>query len=151
MSTTSIERTDFSQRLLAVLASARGLGGSPTTLAREFNQIFVGNPVTVHAARKWLLGEAIPTQEKMQALARWLDVPVNWLRFGGDANACVPSDQTSGHAREPETKMDALVRLYRGLPDRDRAMAKQFIAMLANQQPREAAEHAAMSDSVSLS
>ncbi|MFM7522905.1 MAG: hypothetical protein ACKO4M_01855, partial [Betaproteobacteria bacterium] len=39
-------------------------------------------PVTVHAARKWLQGESIPTQEKLRALASWLDVPADWLRFG---------------------------------------------------------------------
>ena len=46
----------------------------------------VKNPRTTncrkHAARKWLQGESIPTQEKLRALAGWLDVPADWLRFG---------------------------------------------------------------------
>ena len=47
---------------------------------------FNGHPVTVHAARKWLQGESIPTQEKLRALAAWLDVPADWLRFGNGDN-----------------------------------------------------------------
>ena len=39
----------------------------------------------MHAARKWLVGEAIPTQDKMRTLADWLMVPIDWLRFGNDA------------------------------------------------------------------
>jgi hypothetical protein len=57
---------------------------SPTQLAREFNVRFSGPPITVHAARKWLVGEAIPTQEKLRLLAQWLGVQTEWLRFGGE-------------------------------------------------------------------
>jgi hypothetical protein len=42
--------------------------------------------VTSHAARKWLIGEAVPTQEKILILARWLNVPAAWLRFGDADN-----------------------------------------------------------------
>jgi hypothetical protein len=55
----------------------------PTELSHQFNQRFSGHPISVHAARKWLLGEAIPTQEKIRVLAEWLVVPAEWLRFGG--------------------------------------------------------------------
>ena len=43
-----------------------------------------GRPITVHAARKWLMGEAIPTQDKMRDYLSALLVPIEWLRFGGD-------------------------------------------------------------------
>ena len=36
----------------------------------------------MHACRKWLLGEAIPTQEKLVVLADMLGVTAEWLRFG---------------------------------------------------------------------
>ena len=81
----SNEREQFSQRLQAMLRKTHHSSDSPTELAREFNIRFSGPPVTVHAARKWLVGEAIPTQDKMRALAEWLVVPVDWLRFGNDA------------------------------------------------------------------
>ena len=80
----SNEREQFSQRLQTLLRQTHHSPDSPTELAREFNIRFSGPPVTVHAARKWLCAEAIPTQDKMRALADWLGVPADWLRFGSD-------------------------------------------------------------------
>jgi hypothetical protein len=81
----SNEREQFSRRLQKMLRETRHSPDSPTELAREFNIRFPGRPITVHAARKWLVGEAIPTQDKMRTLADWLMVPIDWLRFGNDA------------------------------------------------------------------
>lgn len=81
----SNEREQFSQRLQKMLRQTHHSPDSPTELAREFNIRFAGPPITVHAARKWLVGEAIPTQDKMRTLAEWLVVPADWLRFGSDA------------------------------------------------------------------
>lgn len=81
----SNEREQFSQRLQKMLRETHHSPDSPTELAREFNIRFPGRPITVHAARKWLVGEAIPTQDKMRTLADWLMVPIDWLRFGNDA------------------------------------------------------------------
>ena len=80
------ERTAFSKRLQEALSACNYSPRSPTELAREFNHRFHGQAVTVHAARKWLHGESIPTQDKLRALASWLDVPADWLRFGNDVN-----------------------------------------------------------------
>jgi hypothetical protein len=65
----NLERLEFSKRLQQALRNAEYSPNSPTQLAREFNVRFAGHPVTVHAARKWLQGESIPTQEKLRALA----------------------------------------------------------------------------------
>src|SRR6476646_6102214 len=78
----SQERESFSQRLQDALRNYNYSPESPTQLAREFNIRFNGRPITVHAARKWLFGEAIPTQEKLRTLAQWLSVSAEWLRFG---------------------------------------------------------------------
>ncbi|MGI4938238.1 MAG: hypothetical protein ACRYF5_16090 [Janthinobacterium lividum] len=83
MAKVSDERERFSSRLQQTLLNARHSPDSPTELARDFNVRFPGRPITVHAARKWLVGEAIPTQDKMRVLADWLSVPIEWLRFGG--------------------------------------------------------------------
>ena len=82
----SSEREQFSLRLQQLLRGAHHSPDSPTELAREFNIRYPGTPITVHAARKWLIGEAIPTQDKMRTLADWLMVPIDWLRFGADAS-----------------------------------------------------------------
>lgn len=126
----SSERADFSLRLRETLLSAHGLSPSPTAVAREFNFRFVGKPITVHAARKWLVGDAIPTQDKLRALARWLEVSVDWLRFGGQAgNAANAGAASSGILVTPEAD---LIRLFLTLPHRERILAKDFIEMLSS-------------------
>jgi transcriptional regulator with XRE-family HTH domain len=88
------ETHDFSERLQQALRNAEYAPDSPTRLAREFNVRFAGNPITVHAARKWLIGESIPTQEKLRTLADWLGVSAEWLRFGTDVMATKMSSPT---------------------------------------------------------
>ena len=76
------EREHFSQRLKDALKRAGETIDSPASLARGFNRRYPGNPVSNYAARKWLLGEAIPGQDKLRVLAQWLGVKNDWLRFG---------------------------------------------------------------------
>lgn len=76
------EREAFSRRLKEALKRIGDDGASPTRLAREFNRRTPGAPVTLHAARKWLNGDAMPAQDKLRVLADWLDVGADWLRFG---------------------------------------------------------------------
>jgi hypothetical protein len=71
----------FSQRLLKQLQSHRK-SLSPTTLSREFNLRWRGAPVSPNAARKWLLGESIPTMDKIEVLANMLGTNSEWLRWG---------------------------------------------------------------------
>lgn len=84
--TISNERQEFADRLKSALRQARQLADSPTALARGFNSRFPGQEITVHAARKWLMAESIPTQDKLRTLAQWLQVPADWLRFGGQVS-----------------------------------------------------------------
>lgn len=79
----SLETQRFSERLVEALRKA-DLRPSPTEVCRNFNARYHGNPVTIHAVRKWLVGEAIPVQDKLKVLADWLGVPPVWLRFGQD-------------------------------------------------------------------
>lgn len=76
------EREAFSRRLKEALRFAGDDGSSPSRLASEFNRRYPGRPVTLHAARKWLIGEAVPAQDKLKVLANWLGVGADWLRFG---------------------------------------------------------------------
>ncbi len=81
------ERDAFSQRLTKALKEAKIDVGSPTAFAREFNRRYTGKPISIHAARKWLMGESIPMQDKLRLLAAWLGVSAEWLRFGEGGNA----------------------------------------------------------------
>lgn len=79
------ERKHFSDRLLAALIAAHQ-PTTPSAFTRGFNLRADGATVSVHGARKWLLGEAFPTQEKILILARWLNINPSWLRFGDAQN-----------------------------------------------------------------
>lgn len=80
----SEEREAFSRQLRIALDNAGWKGMGPAMLAREYSRRGQGG-VTVHAARKWLMGESIPTQGRLRVLADWLGVSSEWLRFGAPA------------------------------------------------------------------
>jgi transcriptional regulator with XRE-family HTH domain len=124
----SNERNGFSERLQQALRNADYSPDSPTRLAREFNVRFSGRPITVHAARKWLVGEAIPTQEKLRTLADWLGIPAEWLRFGGKLDA-MPDSADSMPARFESADITLIADLQR-LNEHDRQIAREFIRML---------------------
>ena len=84
----------FSKRLAVALEIA-GVRLSPTTVQSEYNKRSGQPPITIHAARKWLIGEAIPTQDRIQILADWLNVTASWLRFGEEINNTKTQDLTS--------------------------------------------------------
>lgn len=118
------EAEAFSERLRQAMSNA-GVKESPTTLQRYFNRFVTeDDEVTVHAARKWLMGEAIPTQGKVQVLAKWLAVPTAWLRFGTDAeNLSVTTT-----VEPPE-----LARLFsdiKRLSKRDQTMIRKLVAVM---------------------
>lgn len=78
-----IQRTKFSRRLKLALDRLNPPGRTGVAwLTREFNQRYNGKPISVHAARKWLMGESIPTHDKLLTLAGWLKVSSEWLLYG---------------------------------------------------------------------
>lgn len=76
------EKQGFSRRLHDSLRRVAVDVRNATAVAREFNLRYEGAPVTAQATRKWLEGRALPSQDKIRALALWLDVSPQWLRFG---------------------------------------------------------------------
>ncbi|GHU36353.1 hypothetical protein AGMMS50256_32830 [Betaproteobacteria bacterium] len=82
------EKTEFSERLKQAIQDA-GYNVRPIVLEREFNTRYWGHPVTVQAVRRWLKGESIPSQDKLQVLAEWLQVEAHVLRFGGQPRLSV--------------------------------------------------------------
>jgi transcriptional regulator with XRE-family HTH domain len=124
------ERRDFSERLQQALRNADYASDSPTQLARAFNIRFTERPITVHAARKWLLGEAIPTQEKLRTLAEWLGVTAEWLRFGGDGTVAKRTHATDSNFRLQPKDLAVIESLQR-LDDTHRSIVNTVIHMLA--------------------
>lgn len=80
MSNTQVKLA-FAERLSQALKDANH-PISPTYLANEFNHRFSGQAISVQSANNWLLGKAIPSQDKLSILAIWLNVSSQWLRFG---------------------------------------------------------------------
>jgi hypothetical protein len=97
--TSEQQRVAFSQRLSQELKRIGQPISSPTQIARAFNKVYSGEPVRAQAVRKWLLSEGMPTQPKLLALATWLGVSAQWLRFGTGEKmelALPPSTQQTG-------------------------------------------------------
>lgn len=80
MSSTT-ESQAFAQRLRFAL-EACGVRLSPSVVANEFNLRYWGRSITPHTARNWLMGNSMPTQDKLRVLAEWLQVSPDALRFG---------------------------------------------------------------------
>ena len=85
------EKLLFSHRLKQALNESNH-PISPTFLANEFNNRYSGQPISVQSANNWLLGKAIPNQDKLALLAIWLKVSSQWLRFGDSSSISNISD-----------------------------------------------------------
>ncbi|MDR0737054.1 MAG: hypothetical protein LBF51_09555 [Zoogloeaceae bacterium] len=128
-------KREFSARLKEAMKEA-GYPARPIVLEREFNLRYWGNPVSVQAVTRWLKGEAIPAQDKLQLLAEWLQVEPQVLRFGGDAIRSIRErkkrwdEAVSGPEREVLETFLTLSAEHRkvartiilALADRDRAL-----------------------------
>ena len=121
-------REDFSKRLRKALQD-RGFGTeSPTRLTQDFNGDYPDRKVTPQAVRKWLNGEAIPSHDKVKALAQWLEISPNWLHHG---------EGGAGQAEQPATPYrnplpdQELLRRYRKLNPRQQQAVAEIITALA--------------------
>lgn len=108
-----LERENFRKRLHEALKRA-GHSTSPTKLAKAFNALSPDNGVTTHAVRKWILGESIPTQDKLRVLAQMLDMSVAQLRFG----------------EEPDTLASTILADIEALSEPMQGMAHEIIQVL---------------------
>jgi transcriptional regulator with XRE-family HTH domain len=130
----SSEQENFSKRFRQALRNADYSPDSPTQLAREFNIRYNSGHVTPHAVRKWLVGESIPTQEKLRILANWLGVTAEWLRYGGEQTHNNNVPVLAGDAAElPERFESADVKLLTDLYRLDKnyqMIAREIIRML---------------------
>jgi transcriptional regulator with XRE-family HTH domain len=118
------ERVNFSSRLKKALADY-GLAVSPVDFTRAYNARADGSAVSVHAARKWLSGEAIPTHEKIVILSIWLRVSAAWLRFG-DADIALATTDVISEA-EISTPTLSLINDIRSLPVRDQRTIRAIV------------------------
>lgn len=117
-------RHAFSGRLSDSLKKS-GRSTSPTYLVTEFNAHFGGPKVHVHTCRKWLQGDAIPTQEKLVVLAHMMGVSPDWLRYGHETRI-MEQDPPSAFSR-PEL---ALLADFRRLSERDQRVVRDLVSLM---------------------
>jgi hypothetical protein len=136
------DRKEFAGRLQAALRQARLPADSPTVLARGFNSRFAGRAITVHAARKWLMAESIPTQDKLRTLAKWLEVPAEWLRFGSAVaedgkESAAPVDLALGMMLAAMSREDLkLVEALHALEADERHLVRELVQLFFRTQER---------------
>lgn len=131
------EKAEFSQRLRKAIEDA-GYSVRLIVLEREFNTRYWGQSVTVQAVRRWLRGEAIPSQEKLQVLADWLKVEPHVLRFGEQAVKSIRAKQKKwdeGIGYQEREVFEA----YLSLPVPQRKIVREVIQTFAKAFPAEVA------------
>lgn len=119
----------FAERLRRALAVV-GVRPSPTVVANEFNLRYWGRSITPHTARNWLLGQSLPTQDKLVVLAEWLQVSPDELRFGKTATAQRLSDADPQFERLDMADREMINR-YLGLHISDRKTVRDVVAAMA--------------------
>ena len=126
---TTTETEAFAQRLRKALEGS-SVRPSPTLVANEFNLRYWGRSITPHTARNWLLGKAIPTQDKLRVLADWLQVSPDELRFGSLRGAAVATDSAPSFERLDMADREMVLR-YLGLAVTDRKTVRDVVAALS--------------------
>lgn len=131
MTPTQSENSQFAERL-AVAIAAKGIKPSPTVIGKLFNQQFHGRPVTPHTARNWLLGKAMPTQDKMVCLAKLLDTSPEQLRFGRSSEKTLIAD-FDGLQTEITNVDQQFFRRYLALTDAQRRIVRDVVGEFTTQ------------------
>lgn len=127
------EKAVFAERLRNAMIAA-GYEARPTVLEKGFNSRYWGRSVTVQAVRRWLRGEAIPSQEKLQVLAEWLRVEPQMLRFGEQAVQTVRARQRQWS--EGINYQDReIFETFLNLPAEQRKIVREVILAFAHAYP----------------
>ncbi|WP_279586106.1 MULTISPECIES: transcriptional regulator [Chromohalobacter] len=120
----------FAERLQKALVAA-GYEPRPSVLEREFNLRYWGKPITFQAVRRWLRGDSIPAQDKLQVLAEWLRIEPHVLRYGDESERALyamPSELDVVAVCGDEAEV---LKIYRSLPSAQRKVLRHVIATFA--------------------
>lgn len=134
------DKQAFAQRLAAAMEAA-GYAARPSVLEREFNTRYWGRSVTLQAVRRWLRGEALPSQDKLQVLAEWLKVEPHELRFGNRVARSVQAYRERWDEKLNPVDREAL-DAYLRLPPAQRKLIREVILTFARLHEREGTETA---------
>lgn len=122
-------KAEFAQRLREAMRTA-GYEPRPSVPEREFNQRYWGKAVTLRGVRRWLLGETLPAQDKLLALAEWLGTEPQALRFGDAVPKAVRQRRKSWDEGIGFQEREVF-ELFLKLPVPQRKVAREVILALA--------------------
>lgn len=123
------EKIEFAQRLRSAMLAA-GYPDRPAVLEREFNSRYWGRSVTFQAVSRWLRGESIPAQDKLQVLAEWLRIEPQALRFG--ERAALAAREQRGSWEDPRFYPEReAVEAFLALPPQQRKVVRDVIMAFA--------------------
>ena len=125
------QRLAFSKRLREEWTRTGRLD-SPAVLAREINlHLRPSEQVHPSSCRKWLPGQSIPTQEKLQVLARILQVSPAWLRYGQRTELQEPAPAPAPAPLSPAEL--SLLEVWRQLNRNQQRAVRLLIGQMLNQ------------------
>lgn len=125
------EKTLFANRLIKAM-QAKGYEAKASVLEREFNLNYSGRPMTLHGVRKWLIGESIPSGDKLLTLAKWLDVPPEELAFEKDIQKAI-TQRDARWKQELGYKDKEIFEAFIDLPSPHKKLVRELIMALSNQ------------------
>ncbi len=123
------EKLLFAERLKAAMLAA-GYEPRPAVLEREFNLRYWGRPITFQAVRRWLRGDSLPEQDKLQVLAEWLQVEPQALRFGAASAQRIQETRSRWETALAGEEREVL-QAYLDLPVAQRKIIREVIQAFA--------------------
>ncbi len=133
------EKLAFAERLKLALKRSKKKVDTATDLALQFNLRHHNDAITPQAAQKWLSGKSRPTADKLKTLAEWLNVSVQWLRYGIPEHK--PAKPTKVTLQIPaverfalDTEEQKLIVRLRNLPEHHRKLVYEITEQFAIEQ-----------------
>jgi len=121
--------SDFADRLELAMTD-KSIKQSPTVLANLFNLKFVGGSITPHTARNWLLGNSLPTQDKLMHLAKLLDTSAEYLRYGRHKEKTFVISESDGSETELTSAQQQFLGRYLKLTKVQQRIVNEMVGEL---------------------
>jgi hypothetical protein len=121
------ERHEFSLRLAAAMRG-KGYAPRPGVLHKLFNSHYEGQSVAFSTASKWLSGQALPRQDRLQVLAALFNVEPHVLRFGGKLRVGEARLDWTAQLGPQDREM---IQAFVGLPSTQRKLVRELVSTLA--------------------
>jgi|ERR1700731_3377925 transcriptional regulator with XRE-family HTH domain len=139
---TDLEKAAFAQRLRFALNRGPDSVKGATELALRFNlRHRSGAPVSPQTAHKWLSGRSIPTSDKIDTLAVWLNVSAHWLHYGPEPAQLNEKREKEakrkGHQYPVSTETLTLAEKIQSLAPHQRYLVEELVTQFYGVKPQE--------------